>query len=528
MIPSPSRLLNIDNFHDWYPNQEKAVLSVLDWINGDGKFLCLDAPTGSGKSLIAILASKLSGKRTVILTVTKGLQDQVLRDFSCVGVTDVKGQNNFSCLMLPDFRADEGPCHEMLQCPYRENGCIYYQQLNRALAADIVITNYAYYMAQTRFSSGLGRVDLLIMDEAHMAFGAIESHLKISIRNGDTEPFGVRVPRDNLEWQEWQDWAVSNSGTMRRSVEQLELQVMELRDAGQPAPSSLLASFRAARSTYRKIVGLAEAKGKWVSQPVGRGFTFTPIWVSQYGEVLFGGVNKVMLMSALMSPKSASAIGIDSAAWVTVGSTFPPANTPVWHIPTARINSRVDDYGINLWVARIDQIISRRLDRKGIIFTVSYKRRDLLLQMSRYRMLMFSHGTRDVVEMVNRFKAAKPPAVLVSPSVTSGWDFPEDDCRYIVIGKIPYPDTQDPVMVARQESDKDWSSFVAMNTLVQEAGRGTRSATDKCEVFIVDDSWKWYWPKYRSYAPEWFQERVRGSLTSVPDPIVDNFTNISV
>ena len=142
------------------------------------------------------------------------------------------------------------------------------------------------------------------------------------------------------------------------------------------------------------------------------------------------------------------------------------------------------------------------------------------MQRSRYNSIMMSHSREDVIRMVERFRESKAPSVFISPSVTSGWDFPEDDCRYIVIGKIPYPDTRDPVMKERTKDDKDWTSFMAMETLVNEAGRGTRSRLDKCEVLIVDDSWKWFYPSYKQFAPTWFQDRVVGSVASVPDPLI--------
>jgi Rad3-related DNA helicase len=228
-----------------------------------------------------------------------------------------------------------------------------------------------------------------------------------------------------------------------------------------------------------------------------------------------------MLMSAILSQKTADSIGVpvgEDRSWLEVGSYFPPQNTPIWHIPTARINYRTDDYGTTIWQSRIDQIIQRRLDRKGIIFTVSYDRARLLLSRSRFKDIMLTHSTGDVSLVVNRFKAMKPPAVLVSPTVTTGWDFP--GLNYIIVGKIPYPDTKDLVLQARHADDKEWSAYLAMDTLVQECGRGTRSSTDKCEVLVLDDNWQWWWPAYRKFAPQWFRERVRGSLTCVPEPLV--------
>ena len=491
-------------------------------LDGDGRYLLDDFTVthNSGKSLLAVLASKLAGQRTVILTATKGLQQQIMTDFSSLGIANVRGQNNFVCTMNPSVRADEGPCHDGMHCTLKEVGCPYYEQLNRAKESQIVVTNYAYYLAQTKFSDGLGPIGLLVLDEAHMAFSALESHLRVYFGRDEIESLGIHFPRTETPWPEWRQWAQQNKHAVSLRAEALRDQVAEAARLG-PVPSSLSRASRTAKNVERKMMTIAQATGAWVPQKIRYGWQFTPIWVAPYGALLFQEAPKVMLMSAILTNKTVDAIGVPSnRKFLSMGSSFPVANTPVWHVPTARINYRTDDYGTAIWSARIDQIMQRRMDRKGIIFTVSYKRRDIVLQNSRYAGIMVSHGTSDVIEMVRRFKDATPPAVLVSPSVTSGYDFPGDSCRYIIIGKLPYPDVKDPVMVARMAEDKEWSSFMAMETLVQEAGRGTRSVNDKCEVLIIDDSIVWFMIKYKHFAPEWFLERYRGSLTAVPDPLV--------
>jgi Rad3-related DNA helicase len=75
------------------------------------------------------------------------------------------------------------------------------------------------------------------------------------------------------------------------------------------------------------------------------------------------------------------------------------------------------------------------------------------------------------------------------------------------------------VTQARNADDKDWTSYLAMETLVQECGRINRSAEDLGEIFILDDSFKWFFAAYKKFAPLYFQERVRGSLECIPDPI---------
>ncbi len=544
-LPSPSQLLGINPtlFPTWYKGQDKACSDIMSWFYSPQRFLGLSAATGTGKTTLALLAAKLSGTRTIILTATKGLQEQYMKSAAHLGAVLVKGQNNFKCTLVPSLRADEAPCHEGMSCPHPRAGtCAYRAQLQAALSADIVITNYAYYLAQTNFSAGLGEFGLLILDEGHLAFTSLESFLTIYLPKMETENQGITFPNFPIAesvirvkkgdepsppdlWSQWQSWASCAVPTVEERVQNFEVEIKDHKDSGRIIPSALAHSYRTSKSILAKLKKMSGASGDWIIQRAPHGFVYTPRWVASYSSSLFQKVPKVMLMSAILSRKTADYLGVpgdpEQLSWLEVPSHFPAANTPIWHIPTARINFRTDDYGTTIWQARIDQIIDRRLDRKGIIFTVSYERARLLLSRSRHKDIMLTHSTGDVTYVVDRFKAMKPPAILVSPSVTTGYDFPGDGkSQYIIVGKLPYPDTRDTVTQARHTDDKNWTSYKAMETLIQECGRMTRASGDKTEVLVVDDNFIWWWPAYKQFAPGWFHDRVKGSLACVPEPTI--------
>ena len=496
-------------------------------LDGDGRYLLDDFTVthNSGKSLSSLLLSKLSEARTVVLTATKGLQSQYLSMAKDVGGMVVVGQNNFPCILVNALRADEGPCHDGLPCAVREQ-CPYRVQLKEALESKLVITNYAYWLAQTNFSSGLGDFGLLVADESHQCFSAMENYLTIFISKLDIQPLGIDFPESPDQWNVWRSWAEVSVPIAADAVNKIEQEIKGYRSKNQPVPSHVSRAYRTTNSVHARIKRLSSVGEQWVIQKTYHGYRFVPKWVSNYSQHLFHDIPKVVLMSAILSHRSADYLGVPSngsRAWIEMDSHFPPSNTPIWHIPTARINYRTDDYGSTIWCSRIDQIIQRRLDRKGIVFTVSYERAKMLLSRSRFKDIMFTHSTGDVIQVVEKFKKASAPAVLVSPSVTTGYDFPMDISghgvpQYIVIGKIPYPDTRDLVTKARHEDDKDWTSYMAMETLVQSAGRMTRSEKDLCEVLIIDDSWRWFGYRYSKFAPAWFRARVKGSLETVPNP----------
>lgn len=552
-LPSPSQLLGAGNWTDWYPGQYQLLEQSLSWYDSDARFLGLSVPTGGGKSASSLLLSKLTDARTAVLTATIGLQHQYQRDAKAIGGVVVIGQRNFPCILVNNLTADEGPCHDGLPCAVREQ-CPYRVQLKKALDAKLVITNYAYWLAQTNFSSGLGDVQLLICDESHQAFSCMENYLTIFISKLDIQPLGIDFP--NVEgipdspktrlskianeqepsegpaetpgsmWNVWRSWAEVSVPIAADAVNKIEQEIKGFRSRNQSVPSHVSRAYRTTNGIHARLLRLSSVGEQWVIQKTYHGYRFVPKWVSTYSQHLFHDIPKVVLMSAILSHRSADYLGVPPSGartWIEVGSHFPPENTPIWHIPTARINYRTDDYGSTIWCSRVDQIIQRRLDRKGIVFTVSYERAKMLLSRSRFKDIMFTHSTSDVVQVVEKFKKAPAPAVLVSPSVTTGYDFPMDISghgvpQYIVIGKIPYPDTRDLVTKARHEEDKDWTSYMAMETLVQSCGRMTRSESDKCEVLIIDDNARWFVFKFSHFAPAWFRARVKGSLETVPNP----------
>jgi len=164
-------------FASWREGQFAAVQKALE---SDKRFVALSLATGAGKTLIYMIAAMQQGlgRRAVILTSTKSLQDQLARDFGN-SLVDIRGMNNYECAPLNyggefyertdndwDRACDKGPCKTGFSCSLRESGCPYFDRVRQAAASSIVSTNYAYWLAGGK---SLGHIDLLVLDEAHKA-----------------------------------------------------------------------------------------------------------------------------------------------------------------------------------------------------------------------------------------------------------------------------------------------------------------------------------------------------------------------
>jgi ATP-dependent DNA helicase DinG len=123
-------------------SQTHVLNEICEVLNSGYKHILLEAPTGFGKSPVAVAVAMTMGS-SYICTSTKDLQTQYSRDFPFLRVA--KGANNFRCLVREDFiknntyrcgicgsdyinecrhtGVDYGPC--MTNDLFRNNGCKY-------------------------------------------------------------------------------------------------------------------------------------------------------------------------------------------------------------------------------------------------------------------------------------------------------------------------------------------------------------------------------------------------------------------
>ncbi len=544
MIPSDLSLPV--KFTSFRPGQAEAVCELAA---SDKRFSLVSLPTGGGKSLIAMALSRLLDARTLYVTGTKGLQHQVMTEFAAMGLVDIRGQNNYQCVALnpggelsayghPSSCGD-GPCHVGVKCSLRVGGCTYYDAVRRAGRASLVITNYAYWMTNNRYADpeSLGAFDLLILDEAHSAPDALADFCSIRIDRADvTSLLEMRLPPLDDAQESWVDWAkVAVDECRRRWVStkeelshplsdkrSLSRRLRRLTDLGRGLKELANAHKWRRGEPAAPDVWIPGAATDWVAEKTDDGALFSPVWAHAYAEeYLFKGIPRIVLLSATLQPAVGRYLGIrpDASEFREFASTFDPRRRPVVWVPTTRVDRNMTEGQVRVWVNRIDALIDRRLDRKGIVHTRSYDRARVLLERSRHSRVMLTHTTRTTRDVVERFKRASAPCVLVSPAVSEGFDFPYSECAYQIIAKVPFVDSRSPLLQARHRSDKTYINYLTALELIQQCGRGMRAADDTCENLIVDDHIEWFWPaaNKQKLFPDWFKRAYRRT-SGIPEP----------
>jgi ATP-dependent DNA helicase DinG len=147
-------------------NQTRILNEICEAFNSGYKYILLEAPTGFGKSPVAIAVAITLGS-SYICTSTKDLQTQYSRDFPYLKVA--KGKNNFPCIVKEDFirngtyrcgvcvlgdanecrhtTVEYGPC--MTNESFQEDGCKYrtflkdYKVINKGTKEELVFIDRA-------------------------------------------------------------------------------------------------------------------------------------------------------------------------------------------------------------------------------------------------------------------------------------------------------------------------------------------------------------------------------------------------
>lgn len=499
-------------------------------LNADGRYLLGDFTVthNSGKSVVMVANPRVTGARTLILTPFKGLQDQLTGEFNFV--VDLRGKNNYSCRLLSTNCEMGSP-----RCTIRKSSlgaglCEHKAAVEKAARAEIVVMNYSCWFHQV-YGSGVGEFDTLIMDEADTAEAALSEFLSFTLNSKEAlmDLNMAQCPHWNDPVHMWATWAESLVSRLKNATEQAEKAATE---SDEP---HILEYFFHLRTLLRKITLLAKVSDSdWIAEPTRDGIRFDPIWPGRFAEkYLFRGIKRVILFSGTLNRKAFELLGVreNNFTFYDYESRFHPFYNPLILSPVGDFRYPVSSDLMTRAIQTFDRVVEARKDRKGILHTISFSHLNQFIEQSKYARLFISNdikyagGARRTGDVVDTFKAASPPAVLASPSITSGWDFPDDYCRYQFILKVPFADATSLVAKARKKLDPEYYNNQAMTALIQICSRADRSETDYNENIICDIRVGWFLKHNAHLAAKWFLG-ARGSgrfrrLNEgvIPDPI---------
>jgi len=527
-VPGTPASLGLAGYRRWRPGQRELLEQLLALPH---RFVFLEAPTGSGKSLLGVAAARLMEARLLYVVHTRQLQEQLAADFP---VAVIMGRGNYptanrsslsceACELRPGKRHCPHCCSPRLACrgetpacdaPSR---CPYLGARRRAEQAEMTVANAAYLLHDLDGAGALVEDrQLLVVDEADELPGAIVQHLTLELSQEDLRMLALRAPAEAGDAAAWRPWARE---AVQAATEALAEEEKALATVDDPlARGEIWQRLRRLEFLLPRLKRLAqEDEIPWVVVSREEGWQLRPLHSGPYASFLLWSrvEGRVLLMSATIADARllARELGIPRDAWafISAPSPIPPDRRRVLYIPVAPLSHANAERTWPLMVEAMDSILDAHPRDRGIVHTHSYRLAAHVLAHSRHRQRLVGHeGAGDRSRALHRHRQTEN-AVLVSPSMERGVDFAGDRARFAVLLKTPYPNLGDPRVAARLASPggQEWYARETVRAIVQACGRVCRGPSDYGVTCILDASFGRLLRGYARLFPQWFLDALR-------------------
>lgn len=560
--------------------QLEYIVGMLDNIlNHQTKINCLEAPTGSGKSWIAMVIAGVAWeyyrKTSYILVSDIGLLNQYWEDVNNYRFHEfghMKGLANYSCdanrmvfpssecrmhkisyeiLMKPKVACSKGyPCATTCECILDRK---------RAIVSPITIMTYVLYLTYMNdvvpMYAGTDKVcpfekrDIVICDEVHKMPSIVQNYCSpefdwavdkdffaklikccseygfyenpedeevCNLKNIQDAQFDIVMTSDKKESFEALIRYVNIQKKILECVPKIREMINKKKEIGDKLDKSdkkLLGacSWIENRSThFTKYPSLVDKIGydKMVVNSVydtvkkelnKYKFTINCVYEEYLVKEFFNDkCDSEIMMSAtigdcaLFRREVGAEIGLapEDFKFYRIPSTFDFTNSPIYVLPTYRMSYAYKEQNMPYIINLINGIVARHQGQKGIIHTGSYDFSRRVLEgvddMTKSRILCYTNS-KDKEMCIDNFYFSKDK-VLVGPTLVEGINLPDDECRFMIIMKVPYPNLGDKLVSAKKDVIPNWYNGETIKSVIQSLGRGIRHKNDWCITYVIDGS----------------------------------------
>lgn len=529
-------------------DMQKIVLEKLENNWDKYKYFILDLPTGAGKSAIA---KAICGafNTAFLVTATKQLQDQYIRDFPNGDVVSIKGKANYKCIYGDKLNCEMGPCmvnKDLLrECKFNKS-CPYFNQRDEALASNTVLTSYQYFLRAMDCAGFWKPRDVLILDECHLLeqqvtqwastfLSPIELHTKYNIFDGvDPQIFMVySVAPETSGFKANEKWlrVIWELITAKRK-ELYEDIANTINASGKPMPndpnwlsedeldelSSTNKEYYELDKYFRRLdvfFKLSDSeKANWIIEPQDSGLIMQPVNIDNLFKYYMDqwGKEKIIFMSATILDTAGFCNELklpkDKTAIIKMDPIFEPEKSPIIYYPTGNMSYQYLDSTIPNIIENVKKILAMHPNEKGIIHTGNYKIAKAICEGIDNPRLIMKDEDGNNEKLLKKHSKSSEATVLVSPSLTTGADLKDDLSRFQIFVKMPFGSLADKRVQKKMEISNTWYVSEMFRSFVQACGRSTRSEEDWSITYVLDTSfYKWIY-QYRSWFSKQFLKRI--------------------
>ncbi|CAI48540.1 helicase domain protein [Natronomonas pharaonis DSM 2160] len=516
--------------------QQQALADIRAAFEAGNDVVLVRAPTGSGKSLLARAIAGCArqdgegppGLATGAYYTTPQVSqlDDVAGDDLLDDLSVIRGKPNYSCILPGETTTpvNQAPCarERGFDCPVRHR-CPYFADRATASENPIAAMTLAYFM-QTAGSEVFGERDVVVVDEAHGLAEWAEMYATIELSPSTVPVWDACRPPDV-------DGIADVDGYAERLLDVCSRRQTELRGRAELTPDEAAERDRLAELRRDLQWFLDDRKDDdsptvWVADqsdrgtrkdPRGGAVTVKPLDPARYlHHTVWDRGNRFALLSATILDKEAFCRGAglnpDTVALVDVPHTFPVENRPLYDVTQGKMTYEHREETLPKLARTVVRLMAAHGDEKGLIHAHSYAIADQLRELlSEFgvggRVRGHDRDNRDAA--LAGWKRSDDPDVFISVKMEEALDLNGDYCRWQVLCKAPYPNTNDS-RVARRLEDGQWNWYyrTALRTVIQACGRVVRSPDDYGATYLADTSLLDLFERARGAMPSWFAEQV--------------------
>jgi Rad3-related DNA helicase len=195
-----------------------------------------------------------------------------------------------------------------------------------------------------------------------------------------------------------------------------------------------------------------------------------------------------------------------------IPSTFDFSKSPVYFLNRYKMSYREKETSFPRLKNIIYKICETKFpNSKGMIQTGSYQNAKEIFDSApkeiKSRLLLYD-GSRDKADKITLHQMSKN-TILIGPTLVEGIDLPGEDCRFIIILKVPYPVIVDKYVKQKMQLFPSWYNSTTSNTIIQGIGRGNRFKQDFCTTYILDACFLNLYNCTKSQYPKELQKRIQ-------------------
>jgi Rad3-related DNA helicase len=563
---------NFSKDFQFRPKQRMAIVKIAFlYLNNICKNVILDAPTGSGKSIIAIAAARLLRewkKEGYIITSNLDLQDQYIKDIRELSLMwgSIKGVDNYDC-HVNGLPFSLGECKtrgytkekiEKLECYL---SCSYFMNRLKAQHSAISVLNYNYWLIQRNYTAkknsgdyqieeAFKKRDFCFFDEAHKMDDIVQSHFSLTINykliekmlehveycdshkiNYDKSILDIaKISLDYTRLMDEEDYAINCKAlyNFQKALTELAGTRNSIQDQlkqhsfGKTIPIYLRHALKRCElfkdancklEDYLEIISKDEEAFVKTCDSGNNVVTFNLLKDQLLIQnKLHNESNFSVFMSATFgNPKTwAELTGTDDYEIISIPNSWKlKENSPIYLSKKLPTMSYAKrDESVVEIMKELDKILLKNDKVKGVIHTGNFYFNEYIMKNSKYKNRFFAYeNSKQRANAIEEFKKSKN-GVLVGPSLTEGLDLKDDFSRFQIFIKVPFRVITDNYIKKRMELDTRWYNWKTSLAFIQALGRSIRNENDWAVTYLLDGSFRNYIGRYSNMLPEYVTERI--------------------